>query len=289
MIDSGPKIRIDKYLSKKYNELNRSQISKKIKQGKLRINKQIITKPSFQINPEDKIQFETYQKNSSVIKLSRKPKIIYQDENIIVIDKPPGLLVHSKGAELEEETLADFVKKDIYFDKPTNRSGIVHRLDRATSGVIVVARNNKSLKHLQKQFQKRTVKKKYLAVVEGKLDQKSANIDMPIQRNPRKPQTFRVNNNGKPSQTYYKVLKESPKHSLLELQPRTGRTHQLRVHLNAIGHPIVGDYLYNNNSSKDRMMLHAHAIEIYLPEEDNTRVFKSKIPSEFNKLMKNDV
>lgn len=165
----------------------------------------------------------------------------------------------------------------------SERAGIVHRLDRATSGVMICAKNAATHQFLQKQFSTRKVKKTYLAVISGEPDPAEAIIDMPIERNPKAPATFRAGSSGKPAQTHYKVIRTNDNYSLLELKPTTGRTHQLRVHLKQIGHPILGDSLYGGVNT-DRLMLHASELEITLPGGE-LKTFKSQTPPEFSKLV----
>ena len=285
MIDVGPKVRVDKYLLELHPELNRSEITRLIKQNNLKINGQKSLKTAFKISPEN----DLIELNIPAIKIvkytDQVPATLFEDDNVLILDKPAGMLVHAKGKIPNEKTLLDFIKPKLNFPEVNNRTGIVHRLDRATSGVIITAKNAATLKFLQKQFESRKVIKKYLAVIKGSIDPKEGEIDMPIQRNPKRPQTFRVHNAGKSAMTSYRILKEGNSNSLLELSPKTGRTHQLRVHLKAIGHPIVGDYLYNEITSDSRMMLHASELSIRLPGENQLRTFKSKTPSEFNKLV----
>lgn len=166
------------------------------------------------------------------------------------------------------------------------RAGIVHRLDRATSGVMICAKTPEALSKLQKQFSQRKAKKQYAAVVQGHLAQEHAVIDMPIERNPKKPQTFRVGANGKVALTEYKVNQQSHHFSLLELMPQTGRTHQLRVHLTQLGHPILGDALYGGKPA-DRMFLHAHSLEITVPSSERM-TFTAPVPKEFKQTIKQD-
>jgi 23S rRNA pseudouridine1911/1915/1917 synthase len=192
----------------------------------------------------------------------------------------------SKGSFNPEATVASWLRGRITserakeFNGESNRAGIVHRLDRTTSGVMICAKNEPAQRWLQKQFSTRNVKKTYIAIVAGHLKEKEAIIDMPIERNPAQPKTFRASNTGKPAMTHYKVLSETPKHSVLELQPTTGRTHQLRVHLRAIGHPIVGDTLYGGEAAL-RIYLHALELELTLPDHQR-KVFSSPLPEEFS-------
>lgn len=205
--------------------------------------------------------------------------IIYEDEDCIVINKPAGVLTHALGKHGSEPSVASFIRNKTRLSG--DRAGIVHRLDRATSGVIIGAKNQAALSFLQKQFSARKVKKIYAAVVDGVPKEPEAVIDMPIERNPKAPSTFRVGPNGKPAKTYYRVAKQGRGRSLIELKPETGRTHQLRVHLAKIGHPIVGDPLYGRGKYGDRLMLHAMSLEITLPGGVR-KVFATEAPKEFD-------
>ncbi len=207
--------------------------------------------------------------------------ILYEDADCLVINKPIGVLTHSKGAFNPESTVATFVEQ-LSKNVEGERAGIVHRLDRATSGVMICAKTPEAMSWLQKQFSQRKVKKTYIAKVFGEMEPPEAIIDMPIERNPKKPQTFRVGSNGKSALTYYRTIKVGETYSLLELKPETGRTHQLRVHLEAQHHPIVGDQLYGGKSA-ERMFLHAHQLELTLPSKKR-ETFTSTVPAEFMEL-----
>ncbi|HSX32855.1 MAG TPA: RluA family pseudouridine synthase [Candidatus Saccharimonadales bacterium] len=209
--------------------------------------------------------------------------ILYENDNCVVINKPAGVLTHAQGTFNPEPTVASFLRSRTQ-DLDGERAGVVHRLDRATSGVLIGAKNQAALSFLQKQFARRNVKKAYVAIVEGHLAPKEAIIDMPIQRNPKAPATFRVGAGGKPAVTQYRVLQENDKYSMLELAPETGRTHQLRVHLQKIGHPIVGDPLYGRGKYGDRLYLHALSLEITLPGGAR-KLFTAPLPKEFNELI----
>ena len=200
-------------------------------------------------------------------------------------------MVHSKGPHNHEATVASWLKQKTNIDdfkKTTkehlnDRNGIVHRLDRGTSGIMICAKNQKTLKYLQKQFSNRKVTKKYIAVVRGTPPQNHAIIDMPIERNPKKPQTFRVGSNGKNARTEFKLINQSKIYSLLELIPETGRTHQLRVHLSNLGIPIVGDTLYDGPES-DRLYLHSRSLTINIPG-NKVKTFETEIPKSFDRLL----
>lgn len=210
--------------------------------------------------------------------------ILYEDDDCIVINKPAGVLTHAQGALSNEATVATFIRDHLQ-DLEGTRGGIVHRLDRATSGIIICAKNQAALSFLQKQFSQRKAKKTYMAIVEGHLKVKEAVIDMPIERNPKAPATFRVGANGKPSTTKYEVVQEGAEYSLVEMKPTTGRTHQLRVHMAQQGHPIVGDPLYGKGAFGDRLYLHALSLEITLPNRER-QTFTAPLPDEFAKILK---
>ena len=232
--------RIDQFITEKIPSLSRSSIQKLVKLGKVKINGKL-AKSSQKLKYKDKVQVD-YDPSADVKIPNINIPIIYQDEDILVIDKPIGVLTHSKGNFNPEATVATFVK-NLTPNLLGDRGGIVHRLDRATSGVLITAKSEPALELLQKEFSSRKAQKTYIAVVEGHLDDKKAIIDMPIERNPKKPATFRVGSNGKNSITEYEVLKSSKLYDLVELRPKTGRTHQLRVHMAKLGHPILGNSL----------------------------------------------
>jgi 23S rRNA pseudouridine1911/1915/1917 synthase len=204
--------------------------------------------------------------------------IIYLDKEVIVIDKPAGILTHAKGAVSDEFTVADFFRRYTTVGLDTNRPGIIHRLDRDTSGILIGARTDGAAKLLAKQFADRKTKKTYLAVVSGHLKQKEATIELPIDRHPSAPSTFRVDPKGKLAITHYTVLAENEHESLVELRPVTGRTHQLRVHMAYLNTPIKGDRVYGREA--DRLYLHALKLEITIPVSDR-RIFEAPLPEGF--------
>lgn len=203
--------------------------------------------------------------------------IIFEDDDVLVVDKPPGVISHARGKFWNEPSVASFVRQKT--GQEGERAGIVHRLDRVTSGVMVCAKNQEALSHLQKQFSLRKTKKAYVGIVTGHLKPETAIIDMPIERNPTKPQTFHTSPSGKQARTKYTVEKSLIGYDVVKLEPETGRTHQLRVHLQQIGHPIVGDHLYNGGEA-ERLYLHAQSLEITLPDGER-KVFRSHLPQSF--------
>lgn len=270
-------MRLDMHVAEQWPEQSRSTWKKLIEAGSVSVNGAVETSVKYNVREEDIVTVET----PATPDHSRETlPVIYEDENVIVIDKPVGVLTHSKGALNDEFTVAEFVRSKTMYKHDTNRPGIIHRLDRATSGVILCVKNDATASYLARQFSDRTTKKRYVAVVTGVPKQDEAVIDLPIGRNPKSPSTFRVDPSGKSAETYYKVIESSGEHSLVELSPKTGRTHQLRVHMSHIGTPIVGDPVYGIETA-DSMYLHARSLEITLPGGDR-QLFESAVPETFN-------
>lgn len=273
-------MRLDAYLAQYFPEHSRSAWQKYISAGYVKVNGEVVTSNKLLLGEDDEVTADTRTKPG---KLHIDMTVVYEDKNVIVIDKPAGVLSHAKGGIVEEATVADFFKNYTSYGNNTNRPGIIHRLDRATSGVMIGVKNAETAKLLQKQFSDRKVKKTYMAVVEGTPKNSEAHIELPIERNPSKPSQFRVGVNGKSASTTYKVLSTNGRYSLVELKPATGRTHQLRVHMAHIGHPIVGDIVYGQDSK--RMFLHAMRLELTLPGGER-KIFEAPLPAEFREMVK---
>ncbi len=267
-------MRLDSYLAEYWPEYSRTTWQKYCEAGYVKVNGEVVNSYKKHLGEDDEVTVNVPETKIE----ARDLPVIYEDENVVIISKPVGILTHAKGQLAQEFTVADFMKERTTLNKNTNRPGIVHRLDRDTSGVIICAKNPETGSYLQKQFSNRKVKKIYLALTEGRLKLKKGKIDIPIGRNPKKPSTFRADPNGKPAVTSYEVLEEDSGLSFLKLQPATGRTHQLRVHLAYLGHPILGDRFYGKESS--RLFLHAYQLEITLPGGKRT-TFTAKLPAEF--------
>ena len=266
--------RLDVFLARSLPEFSRSYLQKLCKEGLVSINGEVITKNGTDVQSGDKIAIQLplqVQKTGDI-------PIIYEDDDVVVLSKPAGMLTHTKGAISDEFTVADFVRTKTTDGLDTNRPGIVHRLDRGTSGVIIAAKTTEAKHWLQKQFSTRKVKKTYTALVTGHLTEPTAMIQLPIERNPKKPQTFRVGGNGKAAETTYQVAHSYKQNDLVHLMPHTGRTHQLRVHMTYLGHPIVGDELYGAaEPALGRMFLHASKLELTLPSRER-KVFEAPLP-----------
>jgi 23S rRNA pseudouridine1911/1915/1917 synthase len=273
--------RLDQKVVELVPDLSRGFAARLIEDGKVTVNGTPQTKAGYKLRESDQVAVDY-----DVSQLEQIPDIdlpvLYEDEDCVVINKPLGLLSHSKGVFNPEATVATWLRSRLK-GLGGERGGIVHRLDRATSGVMICAKTPEALSWLQKQFATRNVHKTYLAVVVGQIDPSQAIIDMPIERNPKTPATFRVGMQGKAAQTAYKQVASNGKHSLVELKPETGRTHQLRVHLNHLHHPIVGDVLYGGETA-DRLYLHAQELEITIPKGHERKVFSAPLPPEFTEL-----
>ena len=278
------KVRLDIYLSTKFDTtISRNLWQKYIKAGYVSVNNKAVTTPKFEVDETDEIALNLPEKEQADVDLP----ILYEDDDVIVVNKPSGLLTHAKGGFSDEPTVAEIIRPKTSFATDTDRPGIVHRLDRDTSGLLIIAKNPESAAHLQRQFAERTAKKTYIAITDGKPKLNAAKIDLPIGRNPSAPSTFRIDPNGKPAQTTYHVLTENDTQSLVELKPTTGRTHQLRVHLAHLNAPILGDRVYGKLSDC-RMMLHAQKLEITLPSGER-KVFEAAVPDEFKKFFPEDL
>ncbi|MGB4796719.1 MAG: RluA family pseudouridine synthase [Candidatus Saccharimonadales bacterium] len=289
--------RLDQRVVAMLPQLSRAYAAKLIETKRVSVNGQSQVKPGYKLRPDDEVTIEYDEAEAAHIP-DIELEVLYEDDDCVVIYKPVGILTHSKGAYNPEATVATWLRSRLKRESsdlsrgtavkaPTfhggERAGIVHRLDRATSGVMICAKSTEALSWLQKQFAQRRTKKTYLAVVKGSMNPEAAIIDMPIERNPKAPATFRVGEQGKPAKTTYRTLVSGKTHSLVELKPETGRTHQLRVHLAHQGHPIVGDTFYGGQPA-DRLYLHAAELELTLLSGHVRKVFRAAVPTEFQEL-----
>lgn len=237
------------------------------------------------------------------------PAVIFEDEELIVINKPSGLTVNRSDTTKNETTLQDFVSKKVNFESLgpedsdfVKRSGIVHRLDKETSGVILVAKNEETFSFLQGQFKERKVEKEYIALVHGIVSPKNGVIKVPVGRLPWNRTRFGVIAGGREAETFYEVISGfrlpilSEGVSLLRLHPKTGRTHQIRVHLKYFGHPVFGDSLYagrkvsrRDRKVLDRLFLHAQSISFVHPKTKKTVSFTTKLPSDLLMIIPKDL
>lgn len=267
--------RTDKLLAEQLPQFPRAALQKLFDKELVWLNDNA-TKPGVKVREGDRLRADLSPLDIRIEDIDLP--IIYEDDYVLVVDKPSGVISHARGRYFDEPSVASFVRQKT--GQKGERSGIVHRLDRATSGVMITAKNQETLSFLQKQFSLRKVKKTYMAVIRGAMPTPEGVIDMPIGRNPKVPATFQVTEAGKHALTRYRTVRANDVYTLLELEPETGRTHQLRVHLAELKHPIVGDALYHGEPA-ERLLLHAASLEITLPNGERT-IFTAPLPPDFD-------
>lgn len=297
-------LRIDAYLSTKIDDLTRSRVQALIRDGNIKVNKSHV-KTSYRLRAGDSIEILLppslpYQLNPEPLDLS----IIYEDSSIIVLDKPPGLVIHPAPGHHDGTLVHGLLHhcNDLSGIGGVMRPGIVHRLDRDTSGLLVVAKNDKAHNFLSSQFKNGMINKKYSALVHGIPDKIDGKIDLPISRNPVKRKEMAVSSKGKNALTLWKIEKSlADKFALLSVTIKTGRTHQIRVHMSHIGHPVVGDAVYgfknswwkNNHFPIDeiedcikRQMLHSAYLAFVHPDSEKFMEFHTPIPADMELAIK---
>ena len=286
------KDRLDKYISNKTDEISRVMIQKLIDEGEILVNGKS-QKASYKVQNGDKISINIPEVKEVGLKSQDIPlDIIYEDNDILVVNKPKGMVVHPAVGNLDG-TLVNAVmahcKDNLSGIGGEVRPGIVHRLDKDTSGLIIVAKNDKAHIKLSEQIQNREVKKIYIALVRGIVKENEATIDMPIGRSSKDRNKMAVDKKGKEAITHFKVLKRFEKYTLLQVRIETGRTHQIRVHLAEIGHPVVGDYTYSNGKNEfnvEGQMLHAKSLEFKHPITGKLKHLEAPLPEYFEEVLK---
>ena len=300
-------IRIDIFLQNQFSNFSRTKIKNFILSKKIKVNEKP-TRPSYILKMYDSITYDfTVIKKEIIVPKKMNLDIIYEDDQLIVINKPSGLVVHPGNGTVNDTLVNGLV---FHFSKLSSvydsRPGIVHRLDKETSGVILIAKDDQSHIHLSKQFEDRTVKKKYRAITWGDIGE-SGQINGYINRDRKDRTIFTLNDNinGKFSESNYKRIDYLNPMSHVEIQPKTGRTHQIRVHLKSISHPILCDFSYGGGSDRiksyhmkhnkilkkiintiNRVALHAFSIEIEHPLKKERMTFNAPIPKDFNDCLK---
>jgi len=280
--------RLDKYVCARHSELSRTQVQKLIAAGNITVNGKP-AKPGLRLNVGDKIELNIPPTPPQELKPEAIPlKIIYEDEDLLAVDKPAGLTVHPAPGHpahtLINAILAHFPHLADIGD--SLRPGVVHRLDKDTSGVMLVAKNSIAQTDLAKQFKSHSVTKAYLALVKGKLEPENGIIEADIGRDPRNRKKMAVVAEGREARTEYRVVKYIGGYTLLEVMPETGRTHQIRVHLAAIGFPVVGDKIYGVKAPfLTRQFLHACRLGFKLPSTGQYIEFESELPEDLEKAL----
>ena len=286
--------RIDAYLSKKFEDISRVTIQRLIEEEKILVNDKK-TKSSYKVQENDVITMEEDKPKDIALKAQNIPiEVIYEDADIIVVNKPKGIVVHPANGNLDG-TLVNAImaicKDSLSGIGGEIRPGIVHRIDKDTSGILIVAKNDKAHINLSEQIKEHKVKKVYIALVRGVVKENEATINMPIGRSTKDRKKMAVTEKGKEAITHFKVIKRYPKENctLLEVRIETGRTHQIRVHLAQIGYPIIGDTTYSNGKNKwniEGQCLHANSLEFTHPTTGKKMKLEANLPKYFEKLLK---
>lgn len=289
------KIRLDAYLAKKEESLSRSMIQKLLEEEKITVNGNI-QKASYKVQLQDEIQIEIDPPKEVKLEAQEIPlDIVYEDDDMVVVNKQKGLVVHPGNGNLDG-TLANAImahcKESLSGIGGELRPGIVHRLDKDTSGLLMIAKNDKTHLALSEQIKNREVKKTYLALVRGIITENEATINMPIGRSTKDRKKMAVNKNGKEAITHFKVLNRyttsKASYTLLEVKIDTGRTHQIRVHMAEIGHPVIGDMVYSNGKNEfniEGQCLHAQKLEFIHPTTKKEMKLEAKLPKYFEEII----
>jgi 23S rRNA pseudouridine1911/1915/1917 synthase len=282
-------IRLDKYLAKEYPELSRSHLQKLIEHGYIKVNG-CGARASQKLNVGDEIHVSLPP--PAQVSLVAEPvplDVVYEDDDLLLIDKPAGLVVHPSPGHTAHTLVNALLAHcpDLANFGDAMRPGIVHRLDRDTSGLMIVAKNSAAQQYLINQFRARSVSKGYLVLVKGKLTPSQGIIDASVGRDPSNRKRMAVTSGGRQARTRYKVKEYLGDYTLLEVVTETGRTHQIRVHLSAIGYPVVGDPVYGIRSAYvKRQFVHAYRLGFHLPASGEYREFTCELPSDLKQAVR---
>jgi 23S rRNA pseudouridine1911/1915/1917 synthase len=286
--DDGP--RLDRFLAEALPDLSRSFVQKLIAAGQVMVNNEL-PKASYSVQSGDLIVVRVPPPQPIDVQPEPIPlTIAYEDVDIVVVDKPAGMVVHPShghnSGTLVNALLAHCT--ELSGIGGSLRPGIVHRLDKDTSGLLIVAKNDRAHRHLQRQFRTRQVTKTYLALVEGQLPAPSGVIDAPIGRDPKERKRMAVTPGGREALTEYRVLEYFAQHTFVEARPATGRTHQIRIHFSSIGHPVAGDRIYGYRKQRlplKRHFLHAARIAFRLPSTGERLDLSSELPRDLASVL----
>lgn len=291
--------RVDHFLASQLPELSRTRIQQLIHQGRATIDGEVLRRPSHRLGGRERLALEIVERPPLTAEPQAIPlQVLYEDDDIVAIDKPAGLVVHI-GAGRNRGTLVNALLhryRKLSTVGGRLRPGIVHRLDKTTSGVLLAAKNDQAHRHLAQQFQRRQVEKSYLALVHGRLRRARGIICLPVARDLRRRTRMTTRRRqGRAATTEYRVLESRGGFTLVEALLHTGRTHQLRVHFSALGHPVVGDTLYGaprrlhqGNSwlaTLNRNFLHAERLRFQHPRTQESIEIRSPLPAELKDLL----
>lgn len=284
--------RLDIYISEAYKMLSRTAIKRLLEEEKIHVNGKV-EKSSYKVKNGDNIEIEIPDAKETKLEAQNIPvPVIYEDKDIIVVNKPKGMVVHPANGN-PDGTLVNAIlamcKGSLSGIGGEIRPGIVHRLDKDTSGLLIVAKNDEAHIKMSKQIQDRKVEKRYIALVRGNVPDNEATIDMPIARSKVDRKKMAVDKNGKEAVTHFKVLKRYGNYTLLEIKIDTGRTHQIRVHMSYIGYPVVGDSVYSSGKNEfgvEGQMLHARYLKFKHPITGKELNLEAPLPEYFEKIIK---
>ena len=290
VISDKENIRIDKYLSELDSvDLTRAKIQKLIKTGNIKVNEKEV-KESYKVNLDDNIEINIIEEENRLEGEDIKLDVIYEDDDILVINKPSGMVVHPAPGNKEHTLVNALINYSKLSTRNGNfRPGIVHRIDKDTSGLLLVAKNDKAHLFLEEELKKHNVVRTYIALVNGVINHDTGKIDAPIGRSTSDRKKMEVTSkNSKEAVTNFKVLERFKNSTLLELKLETGRTHQIRVHLKYINHPVCNDPVYSNNKNIDNygQLLHAKEISFIHPTTKEKMSFTVEPDKEFKRIMK---
>lgn len=287
IVDSDSDIRLDKYLAV-HTDYSRELISKMIESGFVLVNDEI-KKGSYKVKLEDEILLDdSYQTVTDIKPVSMKLDIVYEDDDIMVINKPSGLVVHPGNGNYDNTLVNGLMAytSSLSDINGSGRVGIVHRIDKDTSGLMMVAKSNKAHEILAEDFKNHTIKRTYYALLKGNLPYESATIDAPIKRDPNNFNKMGVYEDGKAAITHLKVIKRYKDYTLVKLNLETGRTHQIRVHMAYIGFPVYNDPVYTkDNTTEFGQFLHSKEITFTHPITKETMHFECELPKEFQDFL----
>jgi 23S rRNA pseudouridine1911/1915/1917 synthase len=283
-------MRLDKFVVVNCPGYSRTYLQKLIEEGSIKVNG-CSAKPRLKLETGNRVDITIPPTSPGTLSPEAIPlRIVYEDNDLLVVDKPPGMTTHPSPGQTEH-TLINAILS--YYPRlaelgDTLRPGIVHRLDKDTSGIIIIAKNTRAQLHLINQFKERIVKKVYLTLVKGHLTPEEGTIEAPVGRHPGDRTKMAVVSYGRPARSTYKVVKYINGYTFLEVRPETGRTHQIRVHFSAIGYPVVGDAVYGEKSLYlKRQFLHAHRLKFKLPSTGEMIELKSELPEDLKQALDN--
>ncbi len=291
LVADSENVRLDAYISSKETNLSRTNVQRLIEEGNILVNGQK-KKISYKVQIGDNIEINIPEAKETSIKAENIPvEVVYEDNDIIVVNKPKGMVVHPANGN-PDGTLVNAImamcKGSLSGIGGEIRPGIVHRLDKDTSGLLIVAKNDLAHINMSNQIKDRQVKKIYIALVKGNINEDEATINMPIGRSTKDRKKMAVRKDGKEAVTHFKVLKRYKDYTLLKVKIDTGRTHQIRVHLAEIGHPVIGDMVYSKGKNEfgvEGQMLHAQSLDFKHPITGKEMHLEAKLPEYFEKVL----